>query len=67
LVVTVNVDVQTVKIAGNKNHTRAAGYPKPGESKTVAACVKAGVTIGDIRYDHERGWVELSPAPAYAK
>jgi len=65
--VSCNVDIRSVKVAGNKNWQRAAGYPKPGEPpKTLAACIKDGITKGDALYDFERGWVELDPAPSTA-
>jgi hypothetical protein len=62
--VTCNVDIRGVKTHGNKNWTRAAGYPKAGESKLLAACIKDGVTKGDALYDWCRGWLELDPPPA---
>jgi hypothetical protein len=63
--VTCNVDIRDVKTQGNKNWIRAAaGYPKAGESKLLAACIKDGVTKGDVLYDWCRGWLELDPPPA---
>jgi hypothetical protein len=63
--VTCNIDIRDVKTHGNKNWTRAAaGYPKAGESKLLAACIKDGVTKGDVLYDWCRGWLELDPPPA---
>jgi hypothetical protein len=62
--VTCNIDIRDVKTHGNKNWIRAAGYARAGESKLLAACIKDGVTKGDVLYDWCRGWLELDPPPA---
>jgi len=61
-VVTTNVDIQSVKVPNNKNWTRAADYPQPGQpGKAVKDLGR--VTRGDVLYDWCRGWCELSPEP----
>jgi hypothetical protein len=61
--VTCNINIRDVKTPGNKNWVRAAGYPKAGESKLLAVCIKDGVMKGDVLYDWCRGWLELDPPP----
>jgi hypothetical protein len=56
----VSVDVRGLLMPGNKNWQRAGGFPKQGEAKTIADCIKDGVTIGDIRWWIERGHAELT-------
>jgi hypothetical protein len=65
----ITVNVPNPKVKGNKNWQRwEAGYPKPGASKAVkdVLATSGGPTIGDLRYDFERGFIDIVPAPAAA-
>jgi hypothetical protein len=60
----VTVLVECPKAPGSKTHARwQASLPAKGGSVPLAKAMKAGYTVGDARYDFERRYVDIEPAP----
>jgi hypothetical protein len=60
----VTVLVDNPKKPMTKGHARwEAGYPKVNETKTVAQAIKDGVLLADLRWDSERAFIRIDPAP----
>jgi hypothetical protein len=54
------------KLPGSKTHLRFAKYAS-GKSVKENLAIEGGMTIADLRYDYERGFLDLSIEPKTTK